>query len=344
MNIGNGSIPLRIGNIIDTEVYGGPYRDRPPQMFGVKMAQEIDEVFNVDVPTRDYDVPAISDLRMGIVRTLMAMVNDRTVYVGCWGGIGRTGLFLAALVKVQIEYRAMQHRTGGGEDPVVYVREHFMQNAVETSQQMKFIADFDVSEIVNWLHVTQTAMGLGGFTPARNVPEQALAAAVMMTPGVCSCEAVVRLDGIHEGGCVVHNGMNPTEPFTKEALDNFKADWKERYRGNTLQAEDSTLVERDPDWIDNLFADSKDEGTEAHAQWLHAESLQQQIDELEERVELAEGNLVSVTTTLLDVKDAVTTLGKTVFELIKDLTKPKEHGKIRTWFKKWIKDSDYNGM
>lgn len=165
--IGNGSMPLRIGNLIDTTVYGGPYRDVPQYFYGVKMAIEIDHPHMVSVPTRDFDVPKVSDLQAGIVKALMGMMNDENVYVGCMGGIGRTGIFLAALAKVQIEYRKVKHRAGRGEDPVLYVRKHFIPHAVETQQQMEYIADFDVSDIVSWLDSTQTAMGRGGMTPAR---------------------------------------------------------------------------------------------------------------------------------------------------------------------------------
>lgn len=170
--IGNGSMPLRIGNLINTEVHGGPYARIPDGMFGVKMAVEIKQTCNVDIPTVDYDVPAVSDLRSGVVKALMGMINGEEIYAGCWGGIGRTGLFLAALAKVQIEYRKAKHRPGRGEDPVLYVRKHFIPHAVETQQQKDYIENFDVSDIVNWLNVTQTAMGLGGLTPARKTDGQ----------------------------------------------------------------------------------------------------------------------------------------------------------------------------
>ena len=39
--IGNGSIPLRIGRLIDATVYGGPYREVPVDFWGVKMAEEM---------------------------------------------------------------------------------------------------------------------------------------------------------------------------------------------------------------------------------------------------------------------------------------------------------------
>lgn len=166
--IGNGSIPLRIGRLIDTTVYGGPYRKVPVDFWGVKMAAEIDHPHMVSVPTKDFCVPKVSDLKAGLVKALMAMINEETVYAGCMGGIGRTGIFLAALAKVQIEYRRSKHRSGRGEDPVVYVRKHFLPHAVETAEQEKYIADLDVSDIVEWLNVTQTAMGLGGLTPGKS--------------------------------------------------------------------------------------------------------------------------------------------------------------------------------
>lgn len=160
MKVGNGNIPLRIGNLINTVVHGGPYRQIPDNMFGVKMAAEINMPCDVSIPTEDFCVPEVSDLQAGVVRALMAMINGHEVYAGCMGGIGRTGLFLAALAKVQIEYRRSKHRAGRGEDPVGYVRKHFIPHAVETQEQKQYIADFDVADIVNWLDVTQQAMGL----------------------------------------------------------------------------------------------------------------------------------------------------------------------------------------
>jgi hypothetical protein len=166
--IGNGNIPLRIGRLIDTTVYGGPYRQVPEFFWGVKMAEEINHPHMVAVDTRDFSVPEVSDLKKGIVKALMAMINEEDVYAGCAGGIGRTGIFLAALAKVQIEYRKSKHRAGRGEDPVLYVRKHFIPHAVETKQQEEFIANLDVSDIVEWLNVTQNAMGLGGLTPGKS--------------------------------------------------------------------------------------------------------------------------------------------------------------------------------
>ena len=52
------------------------------------------------------------------------------------GGIGRTGLFLAALAKLS-----------GEKDPVAYVRKHYMPHAVETQQQQDFIKNLKVWDL-----------------------------------------------------------------------------------------------------------------------------------------------------------------------------------------------------
>lgn len=165
--IGNGSIPLRLGNLINTTVYGGPYRNCPASMFGVKMAEEIQAPHDVSVPTRDFCVPEMSDMRRGVMLALMAMVQGEDVYAGCMGGIGRTGLFLGVLAKIQSDYRKYKHRPGRGVDPVDYVREHFIPHAIETDEQQAFVRNFETDDIVQWIDVTQTAMGLGGMTPPK---------------------------------------------------------------------------------------------------------------------------------------------------------------------------------
>jgi len=165
VQIGNGSMPLRIGNLINTRVFGGPYRECPAYMFGIKMAAEIDFPHDLSIPTRDFSVPKVSDLRTGIIRALSAMIAGQEVYAGCMGGWGRTGIFLAALAKVQTEYRKTKHRKGSGQDPVKYVRACYSESAVETQEQEQFIKDLDVSEIVAWFDHTQNVLGLGGVTP-----------------------------------------------------------------------------------------------------------------------------------------------------------------------------------
>jgi len=151
-----GSIPIRIGNLIDSQLYGGRYKDKPDGMFGVKMAVEINLPYDANVPTMDFNVPNVQDLKRGVLRGLMAMYLGRDVYAGCMGGIGRTGLYLATVAKVMSEYRKSKHRPGF--DPVLYVRSNYYAHAVETDQQMEFIASLDVSDIVKWCSDTQSVL------------------------------------------------------------------------------------------------------------------------------------------------------------------------------------------
>lgn len=51
------------------------------------------------------------------------------IHVGCIGGHGRTGTFLAALVAFM----------GVSDDPIAYVREHHCKKAVESKSQIKFL-------------------------------------------------------------------------------------------------------------------------------------------------------------------------------------------------------------
>lgn len=124
-------------------LYGGSYVDRPKMMIGVKMAAEINQPCDISIPTIDFDVPDPHQFKMGVIRGLIALMEGKEVYVGCMGGIGRTGLYLAAVTKV-----AAALLTKSTVDPVSYVREHYNSHAVETSQQEKYIKDFDVTQIV----------------------------------------------------------------------------------------------------------------------------------------------------------------------------------------------------
>lgn len=249
--IGNGRIPLRIGNLINGVVYGGPYTQKPDDMFGVKMAAEINLPCNVDIPTQDFSVPRVDLVRRGVVQTLMAMANGHDVYAGCMGGIGRTGLFLAILAKVQIEYRRSKHRAGRGEDPVGYVRQHFIPHAVETQEQQQYIANFDVTDIVEWVDTTQRAMGLSnGF--ARQVEVTALGDAERTFIPVAT----------------------PDDFYAEDDMATFINKF-----GETMA--------RDLDWIDRADADSADEADDLTLSD-QVNDMWQYLDEQDDRVEKLE--------------------------------------------------------
>lgn len=89
------------------------------------------------LPIRDFNVPdRVSETESVMRVAFREALYGRPVFVGCMGGFGRTGLFLALLAKA-----------GGVEDPVSFVRENYLPSAVETRLQKKYVDEFDVSDI-----------------------------------------------------------------------------------------------------------------------------------------------------------------------------------------------------
>lgn len=131
------TLPMLWGS--EYSVFGGRYIDKPSTMYGVKMAAEIKAACDVDIPTRDYSVPSMELMTDGLRKGIKLIATGKPVYAGCMGGIGRTGLYLAILAKAW-----------GIKDPVKYVREHYFNHAVETKEQMEYIANFEIPKDVRW--------------------------------------------------------------------------------------------------------------------------------------------------------------------------------------------------
>jgi hypothetical protein len=115
-------------------VTGGPFMECPPTMKGVKMAAEIKQACAVDIPTQDFKVPDRKTLYRGLNKALDLVLAGEPVYVGCMGGKGRTGLFLAVLVKAF-----------GQKKPVEWIRTNYYSHAVETDQQYAFVKEFRIT-------------------------------------------------------------------------------------------------------------------------------------------------------------------------------------------------------
>lgn len=139
--LGSLMVPLR--GFKYYRVYGGPYIEKPAGWVGVKMAKEIPLHDNSDrqinIPTQDFLTPNPDDLSHGLAQAVDEILRGRMVYVGCMAGRGRTGLFLAVLVKAF-----------GVKQPVEYVREHYYEHAVETPAQYKFVTHFPIPRAVLW--------------------------------------------------------------------------------------------------------------------------------------------------------------------------------------------------
>lgn len=86
---------------------------------------------NVYHPVTDMSVPDNVEAYKALVSWTADRVRaGKKVHCGCIGGHGRTGMFLAALVKEMT----------GESDAITYVRQHYCHKAVETSGQ------------IDWLH------------------------------------------------------------------------------------------------------------------------------------------------------------------------------------------------
>lgn len=119
---------------------------RPLSMAGVKMAVEIPLAYDAKVDVVDFCVPSKEDLDRGLSDTVRLITSGRQVYVGCMGGVGRTGFMLALLAKAW-----------GVPDPVNYVRDNYYPHAVETIPQLELVRDykipFEVRLMVWWADV-----------------------------------------------------------------------------------------------------------------------------------------------------------------------------------------------
>ena len=146
----NGRLPVKLGwsgAYHKFEITAGPFDafvQRDDDDFGVCVrAERVPAGFaGLNLPIHDFEVPAVPKAQVEYVirRTLQAAMDGKRVYVGCMGGWGRTGLFLALLAKVC-----------GEDDPVAYVRLKYNARAVETEKQAAYIRDFDVTALRHWL-------------------------------------------------------------------------------------------------------------------------------------------------------------------------------------------------
>lgn len=124
-------------------VYGAPYMDKPDDIAGVKMAEEINAPCDVDIPTRDFSVPDLEVFSKGVIKAMEILLNTGEIYVGCMGGIGRTGLALAGLLK--LHDRMFQGSTRKASEYRDFIRAHVHPHAIETKAQLDFIDQYDPS-------------------------------------------------------------------------------------------------------------------------------------------------------------------------------------------------------
>ena len=144
----NGKLPIKLGwagAYRSFAITGGPFDNfvQTEGRFGVCVRAERAPSFaGLHLPIEDFNVPKMPKNQIDYViqRTLQEALDGKEVYVGCMGGWGRTGLFLALLAKVC-----------GEATPIPYVRTHYTPRAVETAEQQAYVDGFDVTSLRRWL-------------------------------------------------------------------------------------------------------------------------------------------------------------------------------------------------
>lgn len=91
---------------------------------------------HIRLPIKDMFIPRHSDtFTEALEYVSQALYEDKRVHVGCIGGHGRTGTFLAALVQMNMSDLLEQENITA----IDYVREHYSIHAVETTAQVVFL-------------------------------------------------------------------------------------------------------------------------------------------------------------------------------------------------------------
>ena len=130
-----GQLPLVVAGRAVT-ITGGPFDALPEGAFGVCLETQAVKAWLADVllPTPDFGLPEPAALKAAVGQVLAQLEAepDRPVHVGCKAGVGRTGVFLAALARA----------AGVEGDALDYVRAHYLAHAAETPAQQAMARGF----------------------------------------------------------------------------------------------------------------------------------------------------------------------------------------------------------
>lgn len=128
-------------NYVDFEVngvarrmYGGSFFHAPEddKFLTINLMEEYPLPCDFYLPIKDYSCPTDIQAMFDIFEEIEK--SNKDVYVGCFGGVGRTGLFMSCFLK---------HL--GQINPILRVREDYNSHAVETSEQREFVFFFPKS-------------------------------------------------------------------------------------------------------------------------------------------------------------------------------------------------------
>ncbi len=144
-------------HLMGWRVYGGPFRGAPMTgTYNVNLQHEIvagNSPVHYRLKIVDFEIPGIYETAITLAMIIFqSKIMKRKVYVGCMGGIGRTGMIMALLVRVA--YRS------NGKDAISFVRGRFNEHAVETPEQKKFVSEFPIGNLRRWLALCRFIGGL----------------------------------------------------------------------------------------------------------------------------------------------------------------------------------------
>lgn len=113
------------------KLFGGSFLMAPKSddYLIINLMAEYDLDCDFYLPIKDYEVPENIDDMIKIFEEIKK--TNKHVFVGCLGGMGRTGLFMSCFLKYL-----------GYQNSFEIVRSQYNPNAVENEKQKKFIDDF----------------------------------------------------------------------------------------------------------------------------------------------------------------------------------------------------------
>lgn len=123
-------ISFTVGGV-ERKMFGGSFFHSPSSdnHLTINLMKEHPLPCDIYYPITDYSIPPDTASLLAVFERVLR--SDKDVYVGCFGGRGRTGLFMAAFLK---------HL--GDPTPVASVRKQYNEHAVETAEQMAYVHSF----------------------------------------------------------------------------------------------------------------------------------------------------------------------------------------------------------
>lgn len=128
-------------------LFAGPFAQAPKNgMKNINLQAEPqmgDAPIHYRLPIKDFNIPEIRPTVFALAWIIFQTVAlERFVYIGCMGGVGRTGMILAILIMV------ITNATG--QQAVVHLRARYNPHSVETPEQLSFVKLFPTTTLRLW--------------------------------------------------------------------------------------------------------------------------------------------------------------------------------------------------